>query len=141
MPTYTYQTLIEEYAISPRSVKLIVKRLIERGLASTHTNVAGEVQIVIENESCLSKYAKQSMSMSPPSSAAVKAFLEHHNLTGEVAAKLAYLSGSNAIRHYTNSNHPTSMSLSMWFTLHAKVMLDACTIARIESAMDADADK
>lgn len=141
MPTYTYQTLIEEYAISPRSVKPLVNRLIERGLATTHTNAAGVVQIIVEDESYLNKYAKQAIPLSPPSAASVKEFIVHHQLTGEKAAELAYLRGSNAIRKYTNSKHPTSMSLSMWFTLHAKIMLDANTIARIEAAMDTDADK
>jgi hypothetical protein len=74
-----------------------------------------------------------------PGPAAIRAFLARHGITGGRAARMAYLSGGQAVRKYTGGAHPHAMSGAVWFAMHAHIMLDAETIARIEAAMEADA--
>jgi hypothetical protein len=75
------------------------------------------------------------MKNTSPTPAQVRAFLKAHGLTGSRAAELAGLSGSAQVRKYTGGENPHRMSYAIQFTLAAKCVLDADTIARIEAAM------
>lgn len=79
------------------------------------------------------------MPYTPPSPAAVRAFLQAHRLTGAAAARIGYLSGGQAVRKYTAATAPHRLSGAVWFAWHAHQLLDAETLARIETAMDASA--
>lgn len=65
----------------------------------------------------------------------VRKFLGANKLTGSVAAVLAGLSDAAQIRKYTGGQKPHRMSYAIWFTLHAKTMLQPSQIAAIEAAM------
>lgn len=77
--------------------------------------------------------------MQSPKPNAIRAFLRSHNLTGEAAARMAYLSGGQAVRKYTGGRTPHRMSGAVWFALHAHVLLTARQIAEIEAAMESGA--
>lgn len=73
-----------------------------------------------------------------PSASAVHAFLQSHDITGNQAARMMYLSGSRQVRKYTGGENPRQMDGARWFCLHAHVLLSADQIAKIEAAMAAD---
>lgn len=75
-----------------------------------------------------------------PTSTAVHAYLRSHNITGNQAARMMYLSDSRQVRKYTGGSNPRQMDGARWFCLHAHQMLPAETIAEIESAMNAAAE-
>lgn len=75
------------------------------------------------------------MTYTPPTPDQVRKFLVANSLTGSVAAGLAGLSDAAQIRKYTGGQKPHRMSYAIWFTLHAKTMLQQSQIAAIESAM------
>lgn len=75
------------------------------------------------------------MTYTPPTPAQVREFLRRHNLTGSVAADMAGLNDSSAIRKYTGGSKPHSMGYATWFTLHAKAVLTPSELARVECAM------
>ena len=77
------------------------------------------------------------MTYTPPTPAAVRAFLKAHGLTGAQAAEQAYLSGGQTVRKYTGGRDPHRVPGAVWFTWHAKHILTPEAIARIEAAMTA----
>ena len=83
------------------------------------------------------------MSTTPktPTPAAMRAYLQRLGLTAEQAARRAYLSGGQVVRKYTGGAKPHRVSGAVWFALHAHEILDPETIARIERAMDRDAQE
>ncbi len=78
--------------------------------------------------------------MKSPTPAAIRAFLRRHKLSGSQAARMAYLSGGQAIRKYTGGANPHKISGAVWFALHAHLLLSPEIIAAIEAAMAADAE-
>lgn len=81
------------------------------------------------------------MTYTPPTPAQVREFLRAHNLTGSVAAELAGLNDSSAIRKYTGGQKPHRMSYAIWFTLHAKILLPPSQVAMIEAEIEKRAEK
>jgi hypothetical protein len=79
--------------------------------------------------------ARMTTDYTPPTPAQVREFLLRHNLTGSVAAEMAGLNGSSAVRKYTGGSKPHSMGYATWFTLHAKAVLTPSELARIEDEM------
>jgi len=73
-----------------------------------------------------------------PSSGAVHAFLQRHDITGSQAARMMYLSGSRQVRKYTGGERPRQMDGARWFALHAHVILTPDQIGLIEAAMSDD---
>jgi hypothetical protein len=71
----------------------------------------------------------------PPTAAQVRDFLRRYNLTGSVAADMAGLNDSSAIRKYTGGSNPHRMGYATWFTLHVKSVLTPSELARVEDAM------
>lgn len=78
------------------------------------------------------------MTRETPTPEAIRIFLKRHGITGSQGARMAYLSGGQAIRKYTGGGHPHRMSGAVWFALHAHVMLNAEQIREIEDAMRKD---
>lgn len=74
-----------------------------------------------------------------PSAKAVHSFLCRNEITGSQAARMMYLSGSRQVRKYTGGADPRQMDGARWFCLHAHNLLSSSQIAKIESAMMANA--
>ena len=75
------------------------------------------------------------MTYIPPTPDQVRDFLRANDLTGSVAAELGGISGGQMVRKYTGGAHPHKVSYALWFTWHAKMLLQPETIERIEAAM------
>lgn len=70
-----------------------------------------------------------------PSADAVNNFLRKHEITGNQAARMMYLSGSRQVRKYTGGEKPRQMDGARWFALHAHMLLTPDQIKKIETAM------
>ena len=73
-----------------------------------------------------------------PSASAVHAYLQRHEITGNQAARMMYLSGARQVRKYTGGETPRQMDGARWFCLHAHTILSPEQIAEIEGAMAED---
>lgn len=79
--------------------------------------------------------------MTPPTPAAIRAFLKAHGLTGAEAAKIGFLPGGQAVRKYTAPTNPHRMPGAVWFSWHAHRLLDGNALASIYQAMDDSAEE
>lgn len=72
----------------------------------------------------------------PPTPESLKKLLAEHNLTGNAAAKMMYLSGGRQVRKLTSTKNPVNLSRARWFCLIAHLVLTKAEIERVENAME-----